>query len=80
MHGLMRELAGNICHCGKPKVPRQTFCRSCYYRLPAAMRAALYRRMGEGYEEAYAAAVTLLFGAKSQAESVVPPKSKVGTA
>jgi hypothetical protein len=57
---LVRELAGPVCRCGRPKSARRTFCSRCYYRLPPQLRSALYRRIGEGYEEAYAAAVAAL--------------------
>lgn len=53
---LIAELRGGLCRCGAAKQPRQTFCRSCYFTLPAKMRSALYRRIGEGYEQAYQAA------------------------
>lgn len=57
---LLHELAGTTCHCGREKRARETFCRGCYYALPAPYRRALYSRIGEGYEEAYAAAVEVL--------------------
>lgn len=57
---LIRELNGNRCRCGETKAEGQTFCRRCYYQLPKAMRSALYRRVGAGYEEAYAAAANHL--------------------
>lgn len=53
---LVRELAGDVCFCGARKTPRQTFCRRHYFALTPMMRAALYNRMGQGYEEAYGAA------------------------
>jgi hypothetical protein len=53
MSNLARELIGTTCCCGQPKATKQTFCPKCYYSLPQAMQRALYRRMGEGYEEAY---------------------------
>lgn len=49
---LAAELAGIECRCGNPKEPKRTFCRKCYYRLPERLRVALYRRIGEGYEQA----------------------------
>lgn len=57
---LIAELAGETCRCGKSKQARHTFCRSCFLSLTPKQRAALYQRMGEGYEEAYAAAVKQL--------------------
>ncbi|HEV8639407.1 MAG TPA: hypothetical protein VG370_34800 [Chloroflexota bacterium] len=58
--GLIRELVGTVCRCGRPKAHRQTFCKPCYFALPPPVRAALYRGIGEGYEEAYADAVAAL--------------------
>ncbi len=57
---LVSELNGRECRCGHPKKARQTFCRDCYYRLPRAMRQALYDLVGNGYEEAYEQAAGFL--------------------
>lgn len=57
---LVAELRGLKCRCGAVKVPRQTFCRRCYYALPPALRKALYNGISEGYAAAYAAAATHL--------------------
>lgn len=57
---LIDELLGNQCRCGSKKKTRQTFCRACYFKLPGRVRASLYNRVGEGYEEAYANAVEFL--------------------
>jgi hypothetical protein len=38
--------------CGQPKKRLQTLCRTDYYTLPVPLRAALYARVGGGYEEA----------------------------
>jgi hypothetical protein len=61
---LIRELSGTICRCGEPKTRGRTFCRACYFSLPSGQAKALYHleqlRVGEGYEEAYAAAVRML--------------------
>jgi hypothetical protein len=54
---LVTELRGPRCRCGIPKMPGRTFCRKCYYALSEAVRKALYKRAGHGYEEAYTAAV-----------------------
>ena len=62
VHDLLRELRGTTCRCGAAKRTRETFCRDCYYRLSPPQRRALYRLVGEGYEEAYAAAVAKLEG------------------
>jgi len=57
---LLNELAGAECACGSPKIPRQSFCRACYYLLPPRLRRPLYKRIGEGYEQAYDEAAAFL--------------------
>ena len=59
-HGLLKELIGERCRCGRAKRSRETFCGRCYFLLPKAIRSALYRRIGEGYEQAYSAAIAHL--------------------
>lgn len=50
---ILRELQTAKCFCGAKKAMSQTFCRPHYGSLPWHMRSALYKRFGEGYEEAY---------------------------
>lgn len=57
---LLHELAGEVCQCGSHKFQKTSFCWECYHRLPAAMQRALYNRRGDGYEEAYLAALKVL--------------------
>jgi hypothetical protein len=57
---LLKELIGAVCRCGSAKRPSQTFCRTCYNSLGRLQQLALYKTMGRGYEEAYAAAVEFL--------------------
>lgn len=55
------DLSSTTCPaCKKTKKARQTFCRSCYYKLPISKRQDLYKRVGEGYEEAYEALRAML--------------------
>lgn len=53
-------LCGTICFCGAPKGKGLSFCHPCYHALTRAEQAVLYRRIGEGYLEAYLAAVKRL--------------------
>ena len=46
-------LVSKQCHCGSPKASGKSHCRTCYFRLPPQLQKSLYRRLGEGYEEAY---------------------------
>ncbi len=57
---MIEGLSSEMCQCGSKKRRKQSFCSSCYYKLPKETRAALYRRIGSGYEEAYDHAVGLL--------------------
>ena len=59
---LIEELRGMWCRCGCRKQSRKTFCGRCFYSLTKEHQAALYQRIGEGYEEAYQAAVEVLIG------------------
>lgn len=50
------------CECGRTKQSRMSFCSKCFYTLPKPLRARLYKRVGEGYEEAHAEARAILKG------------------
>ncbi|GAH74320.1 unnamed protein product, partial [marine sediment metagenome] len=54
------ELMSDECACGMQKEPRKSFCYGCYMALPRDMRRDLWKPIGEGYEEAYEAAVKWL--------------------
>lgn len=55
------ELMSEGCLCGKPKKRKYSFCPRCYYSLPRHMREDLYQLIGDGYEEAFEAAVAWLY-------------------
>lgn len=57
----VRILVARRCLCGKSKGVKMAFCGDCFHGLPAAMQKALYKRLGSGFEEAYAAAKAWLF-------------------
>lgn len=65
---LVAELAGTECRCGETKKAKQTFCRKCFFKLPRDLRNALYQRIGQGYEQAYQAAVEKIEGGQSGSE------------
>ena len=48
----IESLASDQCLCERPKKSGFSFCYRCYRTLPVDMQRALYRRMGDGYEEA----------------------------
>lgn len=55
---LVESLRSTECPaCGGSKFRRQSFCRTCYRSLPANIRANLYLLVGDGYEEAFDAAM-----------------------
>ena len=39
--------------CGGVKRKHTAFCTACYYRLPRTLQKSLWRRFGNGFEEAY---------------------------
>jgi len=50
-------LMSNECYCGAEKKPKKSFCYRCFKKLRRDLQTDLYSRMGDGYEEAYDAAV-----------------------
>lgn len=56
------SLRSTVCACGEPKTARQAFCKKCWRALPLPAQAALYDRLGQGYEAAYDSAVSMLEG------------------
>ena len=54
---ILEDFLGTECSgCGGVKRPKMSHCGKCYWRLPKQMRTDLYKRFGEGYEEAFTAA------------------------
>ena len=49
----IESLKSEECQCERPKKRGFAFCYGCYQRLPQGMRRALYRPVGEGFEQAY---------------------------
>jgi len=56
----IKELDSEQCLCERSKARGKSFCYRCYKALPRDMQRDLYRRIGEGYEEAFEAAVRYL--------------------
>lgn len=65
-HGIWTNLRGAVCACGDAKLAGRSFCRGHYFKLPQAMRTALYRRTG--YVDAYRAALKYLGLSEPKAE------------
>lgn len=58
---IVSDLLGTVCRtCGGSKRARMSHCLGCFMRLPKSMRDALYRRIGQGYEQAYRESNTFL--------------------
>lgn len=58
---LVASLRSALCPaCGGDKAPRNSFCWPCYRQLSRPLKSALYSRIGEGYEEAFRAALRTL--------------------
>jgi hypothetical protein len=53
-------LTSRLCICGRSKKERNSFCQADYWRLNQSERQALYRPIGGGYEDAFAAAMERL--------------------
>jgi hypothetical protein len=53
-------LASEECQCGAEKDRRNALCWHCFTSLPTHMKNDLYQRLGNGFEEAYEAAVDWL--------------------
>lgn len=67
---LIRELRGNKCLCGRDKPSGKTFCYLCYHELPDTLKRAIYKRVGQGYEEAYVSCVAVLKGTDPKGENL----------
>ena len=58
---LIESLGSTVCPaCGGPKNRGHTFCSRDYFTLTKQGRTALYQRVGDGYEEAFSAALKKL--------------------
>jgi hypothetical protein len=58
---VLDDFLGNECAaCGGFKRTRMSHCGICYHRLPLEMQSTLYRRFGDGYEDAFAASTAWL--------------------
>lgn len=58
---LVESLRSDQCPaCASGKHPGRTLCGRCFRKLPGEVRDDLYKRIGQGYEAAVAAAMTAL--------------------
>jgi hypothetical protein len=58
---VIASLFSAVCpHCGEKKRHKESLCNRDYRRLPEAMRRALYQGIGQGYVEAFDAALAWL--------------------
>jgi hypothetical protein len=48
------------CACGKPKKRGMAFCYNCFIELPKLEKSLLYKRVGQGFEQAYESAIRYL--------------------
>lgn len=62
LSALVNRRSTNKCSCGQKKPSWKTFCYHCYDSLPEQIKRDLYKRVGKGYEEAYATAKAYLKG------------------
>ena len=52
--------ASDECQCEEPKTPPHPFCFDCYSSLPSDFRKALYKPIGNGFEDGYEKTVEYL--------------------
>tara|TARA_R110000796_G_C14571530_1_gene435794 strand:- start:33490 stop:33717 length:228 start_codon:yes stop_codon:yes gene_type:complete len=57
---MCQELRSVTCQCGRPKQQRHTFCVDCFRQIGRDIAQPLWRRFGNGYEEAHQAAMRIL--------------------
>lgn len=57
---MLQELARDRCRCGAFKGPHRSFCHDCFKHLPYHLQGGLYKRFGQGYEQAFEAALEYL--------------------
>lgn len=57
---ILQDFLSTTCRCGAPKKTRQSFCRTDFFRLSLNLRSRLHMKFGEGYEEAFTDALTVL--------------------
>ena len=56
---IFAAFAGTKCAgCGEEKKKYNAFCLACYRQLPKALQSSLWKRFGEGFEEAYHACLS----------------------
>ena len=53
----LRVLVSGNCACGRRNGVRRAFCRECFELLTPGQQADLYKRIGHGFEKAYAVAL-----------------------
>lgn len=56
----LAALKSGQCRCGHAKQTGMAFCFRCWQQLPENIRRALYKRVGDGFEAAFAAACQFL--------------------
>ncbi len=56
---IIAVLFGKRCQvCGGTKKRNAAFCTWCYRELPKALQSSLWKRFGDGFEEAYMACLS----------------------
>lgn len=56
----IEQLKSNECQCGAFKKSMKSLCYGCYVSLPSWIQRDLYKRIRNGYEEAYEDAIEFL--------------------
>ena len=58
----VKAIKSDGCQCGRKKQRGRAFCYKCWLRLPLELRRPLYHKIGSGFETAYDAACSYLYG------------------
>lgn len=61
-------LKSGTCQCGHAKQTGMAFCYACWKKLPANIRSALYRKIGDGFTASYTAAHNFLTSTVKEAQ------------
>lgn len=58
-NAIFEIFAGTRCQgCDRQKRKHSAFCIDCYRQLPPALKSSLWKRFGQGFEEAYHACLS----------------------
>ena len=66
---ILRQFVGTACVCGQVKESKHAFCFRCYRSLPPTTQRSLWKRFGQGFEDAYVRAEKVLLERSARREA-----------